>query len=82
MPTKLVRMLVIVGIASVGEFALKAQPGQAANPSTTMYTAELQPLNSNVTGLETRGEARFVVQGDKLTITIDAEGLPPNMMHL
>lgn len=82
MPITRVRMLVIVGIAGMGEFALGAVPGQAASPSATTYVAELQPLNSNVTGLETKGQARFVIEGDTLTITIDAEGLPPNMMHL
>lgn len=46
------------------------------------YKAELHALNSGTTGSKAKGEAIFAIDGDQLTITIDAQGLPPNMMHL
>lgn len=48
----------------------------------TIYRAELHALNSGTTGAKAKGEAIFTIDGDQLTITIDAQGLPPNMMHL
>lgn len=50
--------------------------------SNTVYVARLQPLNSKVTGSDASGDARFTIKGDVLTITIDAKGLPPGIMHL
>ncbi len=49
---------------------------------TTVYVAHLAPLNSKVTGSNASGEARFTIKGDRLTIRIDAKGLPPGIMHL
>jgi hypothetical protein len=46
------------------------------------YVADLQPLNTTVTGTETRGTARLVINGDSLTITTDVKGAPASMMHL
>ncbi len=57
----------------------------ASNPdnhATAVYVAELHPMNAKVTGSETAGEARFSVEGDTLTISVEAEKLPPGMMHL
>ena len=61
----------------------------AATPAATSasqvkvtYVAKLHPMNESVTGLKTTGEARFVVNGDQLEISIDAKHLPPGMMHL
>ena len=48
----------------------------------TIYRAELHALNRGTTGAKAKGEAIFTIDGDQLTITIDAQGLPPNMMHL
>lgn len=53
-----------------------------ANDSVVTYVAHLRPLNVRVTGGEAGGEARFVIKGDSLAISIDAHGLPPGMMHL
>jgi hypothetical protein len=39
-------------------------------------------MNAKVTGVESTGEARFSIAGDTLTITINAQKLPPDMMHL
>jgi hypothetical protein len=58
--------------------ALAAGPG---SHSQSVYVAHLHPMNSNVTGLQTTGEARFSVVGDQLTISVKATGLPPNLVH-
>ena len=59
-----------------------AEPATKADSQPTIYAAQLHPMNANVTGVETAGEARFSIDGDTLTITINAEKLPPNTMHL
>jgi len=46
-----------------------------------VYEAQLQPLNANVTGSETTGEARFVIANDTMTVTIDVKNAPPGMEH-
>jgi hypothetical protein len=57
-----------------------ATPTKADSPS--IYVADLHPLNTKVTDLETTGEAKFSVSGDALTITIKAQKLPPEIAHL
>lgn len=54
--------------------------GSGSHPQAA-YVAHLHPMNSKVTGLHTTGEARFSVVGDQLTISLKAEGLPPNIVH-
>ncbi|MGH9444516.1 MAG: hypothetical protein ACRD3O_02100 [Terriglobia bacterium] len=55
--------------------------GQAAQASKT-YSAKLVPLNASVAGSKARGEARFTISGNTLTIRLNAQGLPPGMMHM
>lgn len=55
--------------------------GIAATPSHAVYVAHLKPMNTSVTHTQTTGEARFVVDGDTLTITIDVRGAPPDTVH-
>ncbi|MGH7042606.1 MAG: hypothetical protein ACREFY_10805 [Acetobacteraceae bacterium] len=64
-------------VASLG----LALPAVAATPATATYTAQLQPMNTDVTGAKTTGEARFTVSGNTLTITIDVKGAPPGIVH-
>lgn len=58
-----------------------AAPASAAG-SATIYVAHLTSLNAKVTGHATKGEARFTINGNKLTIDIDVAGAPPSLMHL
>lgn len=65
-------------------FAFGSAGAQAAPPSSmqdAVYVAHLQPINSKLTGLETTGEARFTVSGDKLEIKISVKGAPPGVTH-
>jgi len=53
-----------------------------AAPAAETYVAKLVPLNAKAAGGEARGEARFAVSGDTLTIEVNAQGLPPGMAHM
>ena len=55
--------------------------GVAATPSHAVYVAHLHSMNTGVTKTHTQGEARFVVDGDKLTITINVHDAPPDTVH-
>jgi hypothetical protein len=61
--------------------AFAAQAAEPGSHSEMVYVAHLHPMNSKVSGLQTAGEARFSVSGDKLTISIKAEKVPPNLVH-
>ncbi|MGH7056770.1 MAG: hypothetical protein ACREFZ_02655 [Acetobacteraceae bacterium] len=52
-----------------------------SNQSSTVYVAQLEPMNTNVTTSKAMGDARFTVSGDTLTITISMEGVAPNIVH-
>lgn len=55
---------------------------QQASAKAETYVARLTPLNSSVTKVETSGEAKFTIQGDNLTVTIDVKNAPPGIAHL
>jgi hypothetical protein len=74
----LLMVATLAGTCAVAGGALAAELG---NHSQAVYIAHLHPLNSVVTGLQTTGKVRFSVVGDKLTITVTAHGLPPNIVH-
>ena len=78
------RFLCAAAIASVAcaPAVLAGTPATKADAQPTVYVATLRPVNAKVTGLETTGEARFSIDGDTLTISVNAEKLPPDMMHL
>ena len=77
--------LCAVAIASLACVPGAFAGAPAATPdaqSTVVYVAHLHPLNTKVTGVETTGEARFSINGDTLTISVNAQKLPPDIMHL
>lgn len=47
----------------------------------TKYIAEIKPVNEEVIGLAVTGHAELIDDGTTLTIKIEAENTPPNMMH-
>lgn len=53
----------------------------AATPAQAVYVAHLHAMNTGVTKTRTAGEARFTVDGDKLTIDIKVHGAPPDTVH-
>lgn len=57
-------------------------PTAAADTPSAEYVAELEPMNTDVTGLRSTGEARFRIDGSNLTITVTAEEVPPGITHL
>ena len=58
-----------------------AQGSSPEHHSTTVYVAHLHPMNAKTTGLQTSGEARFTVRGDKLTISVKVQGAAPVITH-
>jgi hypothetical protein len=58
-----------------------AGAGAALGDGAT-YTATLTPLNAATVGSEATANATLTIAGDTLTITVDATGTPPDMMHL
>lgn len=79
--TKLVALLMAGTLAGTYVAASGALAAGLGSRSQELYIAHLHPMNSVVTGLQTTGEAKFSVIGDKLTISIKARGLPPNIVH-
>jgi hypothetical protein len=84
-----VRNVVVAFVAVTAVTACSSSKPQASGdsaagtrPEAVTYVAELSPLNSSTTGLQTSGEARIVIDGDSLTITTDVKGVAPDMMHL
>lgn len=79
-----IQFLCAAAIASLAYVpaTLAGAPATKADSQPTVYIAKLHPVNAKVTGLETTGEARFSINGDALTIDVNAEKLPPDMMHL
>ncbi|MCC7417302.1 MAG: hypothetical protein IT176_09180 [Acidobacteria bacterium] len=69
--------------ALVGSAIFVGSKGEGRiGPAAAEFHAELTPMNAGVTGLESTGAARFVVGGDKLTISVRASKVPPGIMHL
>jgi hypothetical protein len=46
------------------------------------YTATLVPMNAKAAGTEVRGKAVVMVSGADVTFELQAQGLPPSMMHM
>jgi hypothetical protein len=66
----------------ISVFAVTFLPlgSQAAEADT--YLARLTPLNTSVTKAETTGDAKFIIEGDDLTIAIGVKNAPPGIAHL
>jgi len=79
--TKVFAVLTAATLAWAVGGATGALAADSGGHSQAVYVAHLHPMNSNVTGLQTTGEARFSIVGDKLTISVKVEGLPPNLLH-
>lgn len=73
--------LAVVSISCNGtqssEEETKTQPEQ----SKTIYEAKIDALNTSVTGGATTGTARFAVEGETMTVTIDIKNAPAGIEH-
>ncbi|HEX5435964.1 MAG TPA: hypothetical protein VFW98_02305 [Gemmatimonadaceae bacterium] len=74
--------LAIAGAICVSVAPAGAQPTPANNHATTIYVAHLRALNTKVTGMRPSGEARFTITGDRLTIDVSMQHVPPDIPHL
>lgn len=72
-------------LAALGAITIVVAGCNGTNKSNdtqiVVYEAHLQPLNTSVTKTNTTGEAKFVISGDSMTVTIDVKDAPPNMEH-
>ena len=74
--------LAVAGIAGIPAAFAETPTAATESQPTATYIATLHPLNSKVTGAQSTGEAKFSIAGDSLTIAVNAEKLPPSMVHL
>lgn len=71
------------GVVAPGAAAQSSHGSNGAIDSAPrIYIARLHPLNAGAAGSRTSGVARFTVNGDSLTISINVQNAPPNMEHL
>lgn len=76
-----IKLLVLTGFVAMIAAPLGVQAADASKAGATAYVAHLKSMNDKVTGHDASGEARFTIDGDKLTISINMKGVPPNMEH-
>lgn len=74
-------LLSLVAFSCTNSNKSSDQESQTQEPITQIYEAQIQSLNSNVTNLQTSGKARFVIDGNKMHITIDIKNVPPAIEH-
>lgn len=53
-----------------------------ADVDAQRFTANLTPVNQDMLDSTPSGEATIEIRGDSMVITVNAQGLPPNMTHL
>ena len=68
-------------VVSLPAVAVNTHKTVANNQPDAVYVAHLSALNTTVTGQAATGEARFTIKGDRLTISVHAQGVSPNIMH-
>jgi hypothetical protein len=73
--------LALGALASLFAVPSAAQESSSEHPSKAVYVAQLRPMNSKATGHRTMGEARFTVQGDSLTISVQVKDAAPRLTH-
>lgn len=82
MRKKLSSISVLAAMAvAAGLIAGCAAGGTAHTGPTAVYVAELQPMNTGVTGQATTGKAKLIVRGDTLTAIVNVRNAPPNIVH-
>lgn len=80
---------VAIGIAIISMMSCNStenkndNEGQPTNDGSVVatYVANLSPLNTNVTKMNTTAQAKFILTKDSLLVTIDATGVPPGIQH-
>jgi hypothetical protein len=78
MAPNLIKQLSAVLVVTFSSLSLLAAQAQAAE----RFTAKLAPLNSDKIGTSASGTANLEIEDGKLTISIEAAGLAPGLMHL
>jgi hypothetical protein len=74
-------LIALAAVADIPAVAGSPQRAVAHHQPDAVYVAHLSPVNTKVTGRAATGEASFTIKGDSLTITVNARGVSPNIMH-
>jgi hypothetical protein len=84
----ILQTIVIAGTLTAGSLLLAQQPGPNPSLSTMnhrqVFTAQLNPVNTqaDLGAGPISGNARIVIDGDHLGVSLDASGLPPGGPHI
>ena len=73
--------LALAAMACLFAVPAAAQGSTPERESKTVYVAHLHPMNAKITGMQATGEARFTVNGDSLTISVNVKGSAPGITH-
>jgi hypothetical protein len=74
-------MLALRAIACLFAVPAVAQESSPEHHSKAVYVAHLRPMNARITNHQTTGEARFTVNGDSLTISVQVKDAAPGLTH-
>ena len=83
-PHSLLLVTAIAGFVAIAAFSClpaAAQAVKSKGPGIQVYVAHLHTMNEKTTGLQTAGEAKFTVDGNKLTISVEMHNAPPGIAH-
>jgi hypothetical protein len=73
--------LALTTIACLFAVPATAQESSSERQSKTVYVAQLRPMNAKITNHRTTGQARFTVDGDSLTVSINVKDAAPGLTH-
>jgi hypothetical protein len=71
----------VAAALAAGLFTLPTPGAAASGGADEVYTAQLQPMNVAASHHRTTGDARFEINGDRLTITIHVKDAAPGITH-
>ncbi|MEZ5533473.1 MAG: hypothetical protein R3E69_13955 [Steroidobacteraceae bacterium] len=74
--THLHSLALIAGVLVIAPFG-----AVATTPDHAMYVAHLKAMNAGTTKGSTTGEARFIIDGDNVTIDVRVHGAPSDTVH-
>lgn len=75
-------MLIAAVILIISPTPLHAQQTAKAPAAVEVYKSQINTVNQGLAGNAAKGTAEFRIAGDELLITVNAEGLTPDTMHM
>ncbi|HQG31240.1 MAG TPA: hypothetical protein PLA83_04865 [Deltaproteobacteria bacterium] len=75
-------LIIAVAMLFVSPAPLHAQAAGKTPAAVQVYKSQINTVNQGLNGNAAKGTAEFRIAGDELLITVNAEGLTPDMKHL